>query len=104
MKKKTAKLLHSEDVSLPSFNIEINGHVYGFHGMSELEGVGEAIQHHIDDDKEFTDFINLFMENEKVRKYYAPAMLCGLGYLERDALLDFLVETVVSSSENPDGP
>lgn len=89
---KTAKIDEAEYVDEENFSININSSIYGFSGMSYLEGLGNAIDIHIDLDKEFGKYITLYSEHQEIREFYAPALLCGLGYLGTEELLGFLVE------------
>ena len=85
------------------FSIKINDDTYKFSGMTVMEGLGTAIDKHIDSDREFAEYITLIANGKSIRRFYAPGMLCGLGYLERSSLFELLVGNAMDEEDNEEG-
>lgn len=88
----TAFIPTGEELEFKEFTVHINRANYGCFGMSLLDGLSSSIDAHIELDKEFTDYITITSKGEQIKIYYAPALLCGLGYLSHEELLELLIE------------
>jgi len=107
-KKKTPKVagaklaLTSEDTLTTSIVIEINGDVYTFNGTSKIQGINEAVEAHIENDREFKDNITVIRKGYINEIVYAPAVLCALGFLDRGDLYELLVGSAFEDYNNED--
>lgn len=81
----------SSDAVIAPISIEINGFVYTCYGNSRVESIVESVEAHIENDREFSDDINVMQQGHINDVVYAPAVLCMLGYFEKGDLYNLLV-------------
>jgi hypothetical protein len=89
-----------EGESLSPISVEINGFIYTSHGSSRLDSLADAVEAHVDEDREFKDQITLIQAGYYNEIIYAPTILCLLGYLDRSDLYGLLVGDIVDGIDD----
>jgi len=95
MKNKRYAKLDKNNIEEDKIIIIINDSLYSFLGFSRLECLDSAISEHILQDKEFTDDIIIKEFNEEDEEVYAPAILCGLGYIDKGDLFKIIINNSI---------
>jgi len=99
-KKKFASVDTNAIPILDRINININGDIYTFRGTSLGDCLMEAVDDHVEQEREFTEFINVSTPGSQPEDIYAPAVLCTFGYICKEELASFLVTDMIEEAED----
>ncbi len=77
-----------------------------FTGTSFADCLMEAVDDHVEKEREFTEYINVSAPGSPPEDIYAPAVLCTFGYIGKEELTSFLVTDLAEEFEDeaPDKP
>lgn len=103
-KKKTNSAKIDTEAILPPniIHITINGSLYTFKGTSFPDSLLEAVDDHIEQDREFTEYISVSVPGSGTDEIYSPAVLCSFGYIGKDELAAFLMTNMVEEDDEPE--
>ncbi|PIR43287.1 hypothetical protein COV24_03445 [candidate division WWE3 bacterium CG10_big_fil_rev_8_21_14_0_10_32_10] len=78
------------------FNVIINGSSYTSSGCHVAEALYTAMEAHIANNLEFCNYIDVSCDALKTNyKVYAPALLCGFGFIDKEDLSGLLSSDVM---------
>jgi hypothetical protein len=103
-RKSSARIDQADFVSLDTIHININGNIYTSRGSSYADSLMEAVDNHVAQDGEFTEYISVSAPGEGTEEIYSPAVLCTFGYIGKDELAGFLVANLAEKLEEEDEP
>jgi len=79
--------------------VNIFGYEYIYKGKSLANSLYDSISDHIENDREFSEFLNVFSQDGQ-EDIYSAALLCGFGFIDKETLAGLLLPSILKKDDN----
>lgn len=80
------------------YTVSIDGFNYRFSGGTTESNIMAAIEEHIKQDREFTNWLTVIYPDRDTEKFFTPAILCGFNYMSIKEFMSAAIDGVREES------